>query len=332
MAHQLATNPRTGGAAFLSANQDIRPLPWHRLGVQVKGAATVREALVAAGLDFTVERRPVMYNHGTEEAPLLRSMPNQYVNYRTDTGEALGVVGSRYHISQNESALSFFDSIVGEHGAIIETAGVLNAGRQTFISAKMPPHIFVPGDVIDPYVLLINSHDGSGSIQAMVTPVRVVCNNTLLMAIGRHSNRVSVTHTKSADQRLREAGRVMGIYDQFAQEMSGALTHLTYKRVTEKQVDAYIARLFHSDSEAAGRATSARSANIRETVKGYLYGTAGGQQLYPGTAYQAYQGITGFFQNVKEYRTDDGVMAQQLLGDDGRTMLRAFELAGQLGN
>jgi phage/plasmid-like protein (TIGR03299 family) len=331
MAHQLATNPGTGGAAFLSANQDIRPLPWDHLGIQVKGAATVREALVAAGLDFTIERRPVMFNYGSEDAPVMRSMPNQFVDYRTDTGEALGVVSARCPIAQNQSALGLFDVIASEYGAVIETAGVLNAGRQTYISAKMPAHTFVPGDEITPYVLLINSH-AARSAQVLITPVRVVCNNTLLMALGRHSNRVSVTHTNSADQRLREAGRVMGLYHQFVQEMSGALTHLTYKRVSEKQVDAYIARLFPSDSEAEGRPTSMRSANIRETVKGYLYGSAGGQQLFPGTAYQAYQGVTGFFQNVKEYRTSDGVMAQQLLGDDGRTMHRAFELAGQLGN
>ncbi len=331
MAHKLAniaTGDLAGQTAFLSANPDkvIRDSPWHGLGQRLDRPATVEEALRLSGQDFKVLRRPVMFNFGTDESPLLRQVPDQYVNYRSDSKEPLGVVGKRYTITQNTSALSFFDPIVGEGVGIIETAGALNGGRQVFMSAKMPGHIHVPGDEIECYVLLFNSHDGSGSILAVITPVRVVCNNTLMMALSNCTNRVRIMHTKSAESRLKEAGRLMGIYDMFQKEMSEALTHMTKSKVTEVQVDNYIKTLFASESEEKGKETSTRATNIRNEVKEYLYGNTGGQQMFPGTVYQAYQGITGFFQNVKNFRTEESRIIQGVLGDDARTAERAFQL------
>lgn len=329
MAHNLATIPtgeKTGKTAFLSANQDIRQLPWHGLGQRLDRPATVAEALDMAGLGFQVEKRPVLMNLGTDAQPIMRSVPDQFVNYRTDTGQPLGVVGKKYTICQNSAAFDFFDSIVGAGEAVIETAGVLGGGERTFVTAKMPAHIFVPGDDIEPYVILLNSHDGSGSIQALLSPVRIVCNNTMLMALGNCSNRVRISHTKTAESRLREAGKLMGLYDQFKVQMGEALTYMSKTKVQEAQVDAYIKTLF-SSATAKDQESSTRADNIRNQVKEYLYGTSGGQQMFAGTAYQAYQGITGFFQNVKEYRNPEGPISQQLLGDDGRIMQAAFNLA-----
>lgn len=328
--HKLATigaGELAGQTAFLSANQAIRDKPWHGVGQRLDKPATVEEALTLAGLNFTVNKRPVMFNCGSEEQPIERMVKDQFVTYRTDTNEPLGVVGKRYVISQNTNALSFFDSIVGAGEAIIETAGALNGGRQTFIAAKMPAHIFVPGDEIEPYIILLNSHDGSGSIQALMSPTRVVCNNTMMMAMKNNSNKVRIAHTKSAEMRIKQAGQLMGLYDMFKEEMSAALTFMSSTRVTETQVDSYIKSLFSSESEGKGKETSTRATNIRNDVKAYLYGETGGQQMFPGTAYQAYQGITGYLQNVKEYRNEEGSMGQILLGDDARLMERAFTSA-----
>jgi phage/plasmid-like protein (TIGR03299 family) len=334
MAHDLATIQKgdlAGKTAMLSANQAIRELPWHGLGQRLDRPATVAEALHLAGMDFKVDRRPVMVDFGDEKQSIMRMVPDQFVNYRTDTNEPLGVVGKKYAICQNEAAFSFFDSIVGAGEAVIETAGVLGGGRQTFITAKMPPHIFVPGDEIEPYVILINSHDGSGSIQALLSPVRTVCRNTLMMAMKNNSNRVRISHTKTAEMRLKQAGQLMGLYDMFKEEMGAALTQMAHTRVSETQVDAYIKALFSSESEEKGKDTSTRATNIRNEVKNYLYGESGGQQMFPGTAYQAYQGITGFFQNVKEYRSTEGTMSQLLLGDDARLMEKSFNMALAMG-
>lgn len=332
MAHKLdtiATGSLEGKTAFLSANTDkvIRDSPWHGLGQRLDRPATVEEALRLSGQDFEVLRRPVMFNFGTDENPLMRQVPDQFVNYRSDTKEPLGVVGKRYTITQNTSALSFFDPIVGAGEGIIETAGALNGGRQVFMSARMPGHIHVPGDDIECFVLLFNSHDGSNSILAVITPVRVVCNNTLMLAMKNCTNRVRIMHTKSAEMRLKEAGRLMGIYDMFKKDMSEALTHMTKAKLSEAQVDNYIKALFSSESEEKGKETSTRATNIRNEVKEYLYGTSGGQQMFPGTVYQAYQGITGYFQNVKSFRTEESRIVQGILGDDARTMEAAFRMA-----
>lgn len=314
-------------SAGSSIFKGIRPLPWVGMGTILTGITTIKEALIEAGQDYQVLKVPVLFNCGTEEDPSYKTIPGQFTTYRSDTQEPLGVVGSRYTVAQNDTGLAFFDEIIEQYGAVLEMAGVLDNGSTTYLVARMPARHFVPGDEIIPYMLLLNAHDGSNTRQVLFTPVRVVCNNTLMMALGKVSNRIKIGHTTNLGQQTLEAGRVMALYNEFCEEMSNAMTYMSKVRVSEKQVEAYIRTLFTSLTEQQGKDTSVRSANIRQTVKVYLYGNDGGQQMFPGTAYQAYQGITGFFQNVRFYRTEDGIVSQQLFGDDAKSMVQAFQLA-----
>ena len=105
------------------------------------------------------------------------SIPGFKANIRDLDNRVLGVVTDRYKVVQNEEAFSFTDSLLGE-GVTYETAGSLQEGRRTWILAKLPQKFIISGDEITPYLVFMNSHDGTGAIKAAMTPIRVVCQNT----------------------------------------------------------------------------------------------------------------------------------------------------------
>ena len=92
--------------------------------------------------------------------------------------KVLGVVSDRYKIVQNEEAFAFTDTLLGE-GVRYETAGSLQGGKKVWMLAHLPHEYIISGERISPYLVFFNSHDGSGAIKAAITPIRVVCQNTL---------------------------------------------------------------------------------------------------------------------------------------------------------
>jgi phage/plasmid-like protein (TIGR03299 family) len=179
MAHNLEN--RNGVTSFASTQK-----AWHGLGQIVNGAMTAEEAIKLAGLGYDVVKVP---NHIIWNGQQIET-PSSFSTVRTDTGDILGdKVGNRYTIVQNKEAFSFFDSIVGGDMAMYETAGVLGRGEKVFITAKMPEMIRIAGtdDLTEVYVILTSSHDGSGAVIAAVTPIRIVCQNTMRLALNNKS-------------------------------------------------------------------------------------------------------------------------------------------------
>lgn len=320
MAHNLATI-QTGELAGKASFVTVKQPAWHELGQVVQNPLTVEEALFQAGLDFQVAKTPVIYS--TSGDPI--QMEDKYVTFRQDTDQALGVVGKKYEILQNKDALSFFDTILEEKGAVIQTAGALFNGKQVFVTALMPDHIHVPGDgEVRMYVNLFNSHDGNSPVIAFLSPTRIVCWNTLMLALGNTTNKVVMRHTSGVRGKFQEAARLMGVYDKLQKELEEAFDKMVHTTVKEEQVEALIKRLFPSVKEVGGAEASKKAQGIREQVKAYMFGETGGQQSHPGTAYQVYNGITGYFQNVKNYRSTQGKLVNSLLGEDAKVMQGAF--------
>ena len=185
MAHNLNFNERTGLYSFFSVKQKA----WHGLGQIVEQYPTSEEAIKYAGLNYEVAKSPLYIKgsnfvetpNGIETTDSEQKVPNYFANIRTDNNAVLGVVGNDYHIVQNREAFSFFDAIVGGgDGILYETAGALGKGERIFITAKLPGYIRVGNgnDVTEKYVFLTTSHDGSGSITAAFTPIRIVCQNS----------------------------------------------------------------------------------------------------------------------------------------------------------
>jgi len=180
MGHNLNFN--NGRYSFFS----VKEKAWHGLGQIVEDYPTSAEAIRNAGLDYSVEKSP-LFTKGSGIVQIADGIviqdteievPNYFANIRTDNNTVLGVVGKDYHIVQNKDAFTFFDSIVGGgSGILYQTAGALGQGERIFITAKLPNYIRIGNsdDVIEKYIFLTTSHDGSGSITAAFTPIRIVC-------------------------------------------------------------------------------------------------------------------------------------------------------------
>lgn len=306
MAHNLNINPTNGKAAFASGNNQVA---WHNLGQVVEGAMTAEQAIKLALLDYEVGLKPATIDVDKNFSIVV---PNNFVTYRKDTNMPFGVVGNRYKIVQNNEAFNFFDAIVGGDMAMYETAGALGNGERIFVSAKMPDFIRIAGtdDLTEVYVLLTSSHDGSGSIIAAVTPVRVVCQNTLNAALGNTISRVAIRHTTNAKKKLEEAHKLMGISHKFVEELNECFNVLAKKKITDEQVRSLIEELFKSgkkeevEGDENKEKESTRILNIRNKVwEGYQEGV--GQSSIIGTAWGAYNGITHYLDHTQSYKSGD---------------------------
>lgn len=289
MAHNLNIK-KDGTASFASTEK-----AWHGLGQIVKGAMTSKEAIELGGLDYQVIKKPLF----TEVDGKKIEVANNFATLRSDNNDTLGVVGNRYEIVQNSDAFCFFDAIVGQKQAIFETAGALGKGERIFITAKMPKYIRIgdTDDVTEVYVILTNTHDGSGSVIAAITPVRIVCANTLRMALKNTINKVSIRHTKNVQDNLMEAHKLLKISNDYITEMQATVNALSLKKVSDKQVYDLVNTLFPSDSK-----NTTRIDNIKqEVLTSYFSGI--GQEKVLGTAWGVLNGITHFTSHAKSYHS-----------------------------
>jgi len=217
MSHNLMQRSDGKGHALFWHSES----PWHGLGTQLNGPATSKEAITAAGLDWPVKKYELMAMHDEGGEHNALQVPDKFATVRED-GErrvVLGVVGKQYTPLQNTEAFGFFDNIVGEGQAIYHTAGALGQGERIWVLVKLPDSIRVlKGDVVDKYLLLYNTHDGSSSVGVKFTPIRVVCQNTLQMATGDGKKAYKVRHFPDVAVNLDKVADLMGIvrksYDQ----------------------------------------------------------------------------------------------------------------------
>jgi phage/plasmid-like protein (TIGR03299 family) len=307
MAHNL--NETNGKISFASTEK-----AWHGLGQIVKNAMTSKEAIELGGLGYTVVKEKLLTETGIE-------VPDNFATKRMDTNAILGVVGNRYEIVQNADAFVFFDAIVGQGQAIFETAGALGKGERIFVSAKMPNYVRIAGtnDVSEVYVIMTNSHDGSGSVICGVTTVRIVCQNTLRAALGSMINKVAIRHTKSAEKNIAQASKVLGIVNKYTEELNQAVNQLSLKKVNDAQVKQLIENLFPSASE-----NTTRIDNIRNEVLNSYY-TGIGQEKIIGTAWGVLNGITHYTSHSKTYKDASTKFDNLLLdGQSSKLVDKAF--------
>lgn len=213
-----------------------REKPWHGLGVEVKEAPTSRDALIIAGLDWQVVQKPIM----TEEGQIIDGYK---ANVRDTDQRVLGVVSNRYKVVQNEEAFSFTDALLGE-GVTYETAGSLADGKRTWMLAVLPHKYIIAGDEITPYLVFMNSHDGSGAIKAAMTPVRVVCQNTLNLALSTAKRCWSTNHTGDISGKMEDARNTLQLANNYMVELGRGIEQLQRKKLTDKQVMEYIEQFF----------------------------------------------------------------------------------------
>lgn len=204
----------------------VRETPWHGQGIRVEEAPTSADAIRLAGLDWRVEQKPLFLEDGTE-------IEGNFANVRSSDNKPLGIVGNKYKIVQNSDAFEFTDALLGE-GVRYETAGSLKDGKIIWLLAKMPETVEILGNKVEPYMVFTNTHDGSGAVRVCMTPIRVVCNNTLNIALNRAKRVWSARHTGSITNRLDDARETL----QFAKQYMDA-TKETFEELYKIKMDEF---------------------------------------------------------------------------------------------
>jgi phage/plasmid-like protein (TIGR03299 family) len=329
MAHHLNFNEQTKKHSFFSTKEKA----WHNLGQVIQDYPTSAEAIKHAGLDYEVEKRK-LFTSSLQDIRI--EVPNFFSTVRTDNDTVLGVVGKDYQIVQNRDAFSFFDNIVGGDGMLYETAGALGNGERIFITAKLPDYIRVGNDdLIEKYLFLTTSHDGSGSITAAFTPIRIVCANTLNAALRNQTNTVRIRHTSNAKQRLEQAHKVLGISDRLALQLESIFNNWTKVPISDNEVKKLIQSALAPSKEVLktlqeGTTEDLSTCFINMVDNAYEYAMSDPTQLMnttKGTVFGAYNAITGYFQNVRSYKDDEAKLASILMGGTGQLRAQtAFDL------
>ena len=214
-------------AANVETMFSVRKVPWHGLGTLVEEARTSEEALRLAGLDWTVTSKPVYDGEQNE-------IPGYKMNIRESDNRVLGIVRSRYQIVQNAEAFAFTDAMLGE-GVTYETAGSLQGGRRIWLLARMPKTTIL-GDAVEPYMCFTNAHDGTSAIRVCMTPVRVVCCNTLNLALSTANRSWSAVHSGNVMTKVSEAKWSLGLAEKYMVSLDEEADRLANAKMSEGEI------------------------------------------------------------------------------------------------
>lgn len=231
-------------AALVESMVYTREKPWHGLGTKVEDAPTSADALRLAGLDWRVEQKNIQLCGGSK-------VPGYKANIRSTDGKVLGVVSDRYRIVQNADAFEFTDSIIG--GDVrYETAGSLNGGKKIWLLAKLP-ETEIAGDKTEPYLCFSNTHDGSGAVRVCMTPIRVVCNNTLNLALDSAKRAWSVRHTGSLQSKMHEARACLRMANRYMGALAEKADRMANTTINRDQLNRILDELFPMDEHTTER-------------------------------------------------------------------------------
>lgn len=236
-----------------------REKPWHGLGTRVEEAPTSAEALCLAGLDWEVVQEPVFTEMGD-------AIAGYRANIRDKDRTVLGVVSDRYKIIQNREAFAFTDALLGS-GVCYETAGSLQEGRKVWLLARLSREYIIAGEQISPYLVFSNSHDGSGAVRVALTPIRVVCNNTLNLALATASRSWSMIHMGNVRDKMQEAKNTLFMAEAYMESLGEEFECLRGMKVTDSQVEEYVEKLLPLEKDA----TEMRAKNTLKLRKDLLY-------------------------------------------------------------
>lgn len=324
MAHEL--NFQNGQASMMYVGE----APWHGLGTKLNEPATAAEAIAAAGLDWRVSKQPLYAIAGHVVLPVA----NKFAIVREDLWgkqdcPIYGIVGSDYTPLQNHEAFAFFDPIVGEkNAAIYHTAGALGEGERVWIMAKLPSDMHVIGeDIANKYLLLSNSHDGNSSVQIKFTPIRVVCQNTLTMALSEGPT-IRVPHTKDLQVRLKQAERALGLIHVRFDQLEDSFKAMVRVPMDSNKLREYLQVVFPDPRDSENERALKRVQDNRLLAE-CLFAEGQGNQLkgVTGTLWAAYNGVTELIDHRATAQPNDRRLDSVWFGAGYSTKARAYRVA-----
>lgn len=306
----------------MSANVEsmfyVRKTPWHGLGTRVEEAPSSQEALILVGLNWNVVQKSIRAEDGIPVSGF-------QANIRDTDHQVLGVVTDHYRIVQNHEAFAFTDSLLGE-GVTYETAGSLQSGRRVWVLAKLPQRYIISGDEITPYLVFMNAHDGTGAIKAAMTPIRVVCQNTLNLALSTAKRSWSTNHVGDIQGKLEDARYTLLYADLYMKELGKAIDQLNQQKISDRKVYEYIDALFPLADHASGQQKK-NLCRMKEDVKTRYFDAP--DLAYVGkNAYRFVNAVSDFATHARPLRERanyrENLFARTV---DGNAMIdKAFEL------
>jgi len=325
MPHRIYIDTETGRVSMMYVGEK----PWHGLGVHLDEPATAAEAIQAANLDWEVVKKPLFAMENGYSQPVRDKFAVVRCDvWGTSKYPVLGVVSQDYEPLQNREAFEFFDPIVGEGAAVYHTAGALGNGERVWILAKLPEEIRVKGDdVAEKYLLLSNSHDGNSSVQIKFTPIRVVCDNTLTLALSRGPT-VRVAHTKDLRERLEQARKNLRIINTRFEGIAQAFQCMAGIQLNTRGLSHYLSRVFPDPRDATDEQGTLRMRRHRAWAEYFFAdGKGNDQQPVRGTLWAAYNGVAEYIDHRQTNQTDSDRLESVWFGSGYHVKARAYEVA-----
>lgn len=365
MAHNLNYNKANQKFAFYSKKE----VPWHGLGQFITEAKDAYEALELAQLNYEVKMGPIWasfipdgciavkntvtglfdFRNGNDivvgSSPARSALvPGLKSIYRDDTKDLFGTVSDRYEIVQNAESLdmifSMFKSneLVDKKDIVIETAGALKKGETFFVTARMPSYIIDTKsgkDVVDKYIVFTSSHNKSSQLTALITDIRVVCNNTLSMAMNTN-RKVSLRHTKNIRERFNEFSELLGLSRKYSAEVKMVMESFNYIDVSAANMREYVydlvipsgkRELVRGVTNLGKLSTDVISTKLKNKVAEVIdYIDKGpGQDVSRGSAYWLYNGVTSYYSNGIDYKDKDNRFAEIMNGNAEANIANAYD-------
>tara|TARA_R100000152_G_scaffold20593_1_gene14781 strand:- start:4051 stop:5073 length:1023 start_codon:yes stop_codon:yes gene_type:complete len=271
--------------------------PWHNLGQQAKGLMTSAEALEMAHLDWKVEKLPLW---AVEEDGNPVRVPDTFGVFRRDEDDNLiplsrggKSVGRVWTALQNEDAFAFMDDLMQTQEAKIEVCGALGNGEKVWLLARMPQSVVIGGsDEVNQFILISNTHDGSGAVKILQTPIRVVCQNTLTWALNQGRGQgYNIRHTRTMMDRVDLARQALGMVNTDFLRWGEMADGMLNTQMTMGEMETYFIDVLGIEKDEEGNLKT-RGRNLLESVQERLYEDTNNVGSMTGTVWQAYNTIT----------------------------------------
>jgi phage/plasmid-like protein (TIGR03299 family) len=319
----------------------VRAMPWHGLVVVLdEYPRSIDDALDKAGLGWKVTHGDVFVvkapewtdDFGTEHAAELIPARGFKANLREDTGDVLGIVSDEYEVVDNCDAFRFLDALIGSE-LHFETAGSLWGGRRVWCLARLPEYVELGGDLSATYIYVANSHDGSMAVTAAVTPIRIVCANTLGAALRQAEHGASAQrtfrfrHTGNLQTKFAEARQVLGMTIDYQKRFKALADRLAREPISQAALEHRVLRhLWVIDDDAGARARAHRERAIERVLAIYSGRGAAGDTTgnSPGTKWTAFNAIAEHLDYGRRYTSRTNQVQRSF--EDTSLKQRALEL------
>lgn len=312
MAHELSITA-DGRAEMFSGNNVT---PWHKLGTVVSGLLTSKEAIEAAHLGWNVSLEPVFTKPGEYQ-----EMEGYFASVRSDTQKGLGIVKSRYSPIQNREAFEFMDNLVADGKMRYETAGALRGGKIVWLMARYNGEVQIAGDTHKQWCLLTTSHDGSRPLSLQWVTERVVCANTLSIAMKGATNQITIRHSANWTNKADEARRVLGLTQSYFAAVRERLDGMAEQRMTREDMSVFSRLLIPAADEMN---VPTRSRNIRTEICNLFTRGAGNRGE---SRWDALQAVTDYADHHATIRGENSTRLESaLMGSAAGMKQEAFEL------